>query len=68
MENSLAVAYKVKHTLTYIPITLPDIYPKEIKISLYKKLHPHIYNDFVHNHQKQEKQPNILHLVQLVNE
>ena len=68
MENSVAVAYTVKHTLTYIPITIPDIYPKEIKIILYKKLHTNIYIDFVHNHQKQEKQPNILHLVQLVNE
>lgn len=72
MENSLAVAYKVKHTLTYIPITFPDIYPKEIKTCLYKKLHTNIYkhtnSDFIHNQQKQEKQPNVLHLVQLVNE
>lgn len=65
MENSLAVAYKVKHTLTYIPSTFPDIYPKEIKTSLYKKLYTNIYSDFIHNHQKQEKQPNVLHLVQL---
>lgn len=33
MENSLAFSHKLNHIhLPYIPITLPDIYPKGMKL------------------------------------
>ena len=56
LEDSLAVSYKSKHTLTTQSSNdAPDIYPKKWKIYVHtKNLHMGVYSSFIHNCQNLE--------------
>ena len=52
LENSLAVSYKVKHTLIRdLETPLVSIYPREMKTESHKDLYMHVNSSFIHNSQ-----------------
>ena len=56
LENSLAVSYKTKHT-----ITLLGSYPSELKNYVHKNLYTDVYSSFIHNcpNWKQPRSPSV---------
>ena len=54
LEDSLAISYKIKHTLAMNPaIALLGIYPKELK-TMFTQNPTHVYSSFIHNCQNLE--------------
>ena len=52
LENSLAVSYKVKHTLIRdLETLLVSIYPREMKTDSHKDLYMNVNGSFIDNSQ-----------------
>ena len=74
LENSLAVSYKAKYTLTRdLETPFLSIYPREMKTDSHKDLYMNVISSFIHNSQQLEipqvsifwwMDKNLLYLVQ----
>lgn len=62
LEDSLAASNKVQHIFTINPaVLLLGIYSNEMKIYIHTKTcNVNVYSGFIDNHQKLEKNPNVL--------
>ena len=55
LENSLAVSYKAKYTLTRdLETPFLSIYPREMKTDSHKDLYMNVNSSFIHNSQQLE--------------